>query len=219
MPNRIIREGILTSERINRLSPKAELFYRRLMSVADDYGRFHSNPVLLRSACYPLQIDTVHDKDITEWLTECVENLAVVVYEAQGKRCLELMNFRQQQRAKDSKFPAMDEQVRSKWTADAKQPLSNAHLDEGVCEDEGVCDRVGSLKSFGELQKVRLTPDEYAKLVAKHGEQRTKAAIEVLDGYIASKNKRYANHYAVMKEGSWVWERVAASVPRRENQI
>ena len=43
MPSRIIRDGILTSERINALTERAELFYRRLMSVVDDYGRFPAN--------------------------------------------------------------------------------------------------------------------------------------------------------------------------------
>jgi hypothetical protein len=40
MPVRILREGILTSERVDTLSPAAEVFYRRLMSVVDDFGRF-----------------------------------------------------------------------------------------------------------------------------------------------------------------------------------
>lgn len=35
MPSRILREGILTSERVNALAPLEELFYRRLMSVVD----------------------------------------------------------------------------------------------------------------------------------------------------------------------------------------
>ena len=39
MPSRILREGINTSPKVNALSPMAELFYRRLMTVADDYGR------------------------------------------------------------------------------------------------------------------------------------------------------------------------------------
>ena len=43
MPNRILRDTILRSERVARLSPTAELFYRRLMSVADDYGRYYAN--------------------------------------------------------------------------------------------------------------------------------------------------------------------------------
>ena len=54
MPNRVIREGILTSERIEMLGWAEEVFYRRLMSVVDDFGRYYARPALLRAACYPL---------------------------------------------------------------------------------------------------------------------------------------------------------------------
>ena len=40
MPNRIIREGILSSDRVDQLDPPAEVFYRRLMSKVDDHGLF-----------------------------------------------------------------------------------------------------------------------------------------------------------------------------------
>jgi len=61
---------------------------------------------------------------------------------------------------------------------------------------------------YGEMQKVKLFPEEYQKLIHAHGESDTQAAIEILDGYIASKGKRYQSHYATMKTGSWVWDRV-----------
>ena len=51
MPNRILREGILSSERVDALSEGAEILYRRLMSVVDDYGRYFAHPTLIRSAC------------------------------------------------------------------------------------------------------------------------------------------------------------------------
>jgi len=67
----------------------------------------------------------------------------------------------------------------------------------------------GQILAFGELGKVRLSQSEYDKLVEKHGEEAVKAGIELLDGYVGGKRRDpYANHYAVMKDGSWVWERV-----------
>ena len=59
MPNRIVREGILTSERVELLSWAEEVFYRRLMSVVDDFGRYYARPELLRAACYPLLLTKV----------------------------------------------------------------------------------------------------------------------------------------------------------------
>ena len=130
MPNRIIREGILRSPRINELEPLTELFYRRLMSVVDDYGRTDAHPTLLRSACYPLIIDKVSEKDVKKHLTECEKKELLSLYEADGKPYLELTNFKQQQRAKQSKFPEPPsnkkhaQQMRSRCVADDKQMRS-----------------------------------------------------------------------------------------------
>lgn len=63
----------------------------------------------------------------------------------------------------------------------------------------------------GEFKKVKLTEDEYGKLVAVHGKSKADKGIELLDAYIESNGKRYRNHYAVLKENSWVWERLGKS--------
>lgn len=143
MPNRIVREGILTSERIEALGWAEEVFYRRLMSVVDDFGRYHANPKLIRAACYPLRLDKVSDADIGKWLTVCVEAGLVSVYPAKdGKRYLEVLDFRQQARAKESKFPARDEDLQSTCVADATQTPSKREASAPVFVfgdvDEGV---------------------------------------------------------------------------------
>lgn len=108
MPTRIIREGILTSVAVNKLSAGAELFYRRLMSVADDHGRFYSHPTILRSHCFPLKIDDVKESDVRKWLEECTKATdddgtpLVSIYGA-GKHIL-IHKFGQQTRSR-SKFP------------------------------------------------------------------------------------------------------------------
>lgn len=143
MPNRILRDGILSSEGVCSLSWSAEVFYRRLMSVADDHGRFHGIPTLIRSACYPLQIDKVSDSDIEKWLTACVTAALVRVYPASdGKRYVQIVKFGQQVRSK-SKFPdpieGECEHLKSS-ASNCEQVIANAHLDVGVFEgvDEGV---------------------------------------------------------------------------------
>lgn len=122
MPSRIIREGIITSELVNKLTDRAELFYRRLMSVADDYGRYYANPSLLRAACYPLKLDKVSEKDIKQHLSECTEAGIIKLY--CDTKYLQIMNFGQQTRSK-SKFPEPSEnELLINCEADAKQMLS-----------------------------------------------------------------------------------------------
>lgn len=128
MPTRLLREGIISSPRVNSLSPLAELFYRRLMSVVDDFGRFYAAPMQLRAACYPLRLDAVRDVEIAKWLRECVTEKLVSVYEANGHHYLEMLDFRQQVRAKKSKYPEPqgDARVPSESIAPAKRTNGEA---------------------------------------------------------------------------------------------
>lgn len=108
MPTRMVRDGILTSDRINALSTNAELFYRRLMSVVDDYGRFPSNPQLLRASCYPLKLDSVKEDSISKHLAECVDARLIVLYTVDSKAYLEVQDFGQRINGKP-KYPGQDQ--------------------------------------------------------------------------------------------------------------
>lgn len=129
MPNRILREGIITSPRIAKLGWAEEVLYRRLMSVVDDFGRYYADAGMMRAACYPRQLGKVADSDVGKWTRNLVEAGLVRVYPASdGESYLELLDFRQQVRAKESKFPNPP----SGCVADAKQMLANEHLDVDV---------------------------------------------------------------------------------------
>lgn len=142
VPNRILRDGILSSERVASLGWPAEVFYRRLMSVVDDFGRYYATPMLLRAACYPLHLDKVSDADVGKWLEATQKAGLVSVYPASdGKRYLQMADFRQQMRAKDSRYPADAKQMLSTCSADATHLLANAHLDVDVDVDVCVGDK------------------------------------------------------------------------------
>lgn len=121
MPSRILREGILSSDRVNSLSVAAEVFYRRLMSVVDDFGRFDGRPSLLRVSCYPLRVDAVREADLSRWIAECVKAGLLVLYAVDGKHYLEIQDFKQQTRAKSKYPPPSSGQVLSVCDADAEQ--------------------------------------------------------------------------------------------------
>lgn len=131
MPNRIVRDAILSSERVASLGWPEEVFYRRLMSIVDDFGRYEANPQLLRSRCYPLQTDNVRAADISRWMAACQKAGLILGYEVAGKRYLEVLNFGQQQRSV-SKYPPP-----TPVDINCYQPPADAHLDvsEDVSED------------------------------------------------------------------------------------
>ncbi len=85
MPSRLLSDDILTDERVDSLSFGAEVFYRRLFSFVDDFGRFDGRLMFLRARLYPTKLDTVNDKQIQGWLAECVAAGLVTTYEANGK--------------------------------------------------------------------------------------------------------------------------------------
>ena len=136
MPNRIVREGILTSERVELLSWAEEVFYRRLMSVVDDFGRYYARPALLRAACYPLLLTKVSDSDIEKWLSAC-ENAALVrVYPASdGKRYLQLLDFRQHIRAAESKYPPPPDDCDASAVHVQRKRSATEHVDVDVDVD------------------------------------------------------------------------------------
>ena len=109
MPSRILREGINSSSRINSLTPGAELFFRRLMSVVDDYGRFHGSPATLRAACWPTCPERVCEQDVSSWMAECLRpdkkgRKLIELYIVDGSPYLQIVDFGQKVRSK-SKFP------------------------------------------------------------------------------------------------------------------
>lgn len=94
MPNRIVREGILTSDRIDQLDAAAEVFYRRLMSKVDDHGLYDARPSILRSSLYPLRVDRVREADITRWMAACQKAGVIALYEHEGKPLLQMLDTR-----------------------------------------------------------------------------------------------------------------------------
>lgn len=135
MPNRIIREGWVESETIDALSVHAECFFLRLCLKADDFGRYHANPQLLKSNLFPLKED-VRNTDISRWLAECEKAGLIRCYSQTSRRFLEIPKFGQRCRAEISKFPDP-----ANCQADVSQPhdtgQSSAHVvgDGYVVED------------------------------------------------------------------------------------
>lgn len=167
MPNRIIREGILDSERVNSLGWAAEVFYRRLLNVVDDFGRYDGRLRMLKVRLYPLK-DNVSDSNITRWLDEVQTSGLVRVYEVKGKPYLEVIDFGQQIRAKKSKFPPPND---STCVADAKHMISSAHLDESESESgvESESDNIGASHKAERKRFVKPSREEWDEYAKEYG--------------------------------------------------
>lgn len=102
MPNRVLRDWTC-SELIDALSTDAEVFLTRLIMKADDFGCYHGNPKLVKSALYPLRDLT--DAKILKLIKELTDKEIVQCYTVKSKKYLKINDFRQRLRKMKSNFP------------------------------------------------------------------------------------------------------------------
>lgn len=129
MPNRYVRESAIESEHVDRLSWAAEVFYRRLINRADDFGRYTANPELLRASLFPLRVNKVSAADIGKWLSECETADLVSTWKGNDGKHYMVMHRWEKGRAKHSRFPDPPERILAKMLAHAntcEQVLADA---------------------------------------------------------------------------------------------
>lgn len=107
MPTRLIRDAILTSERVASLSWEAEVFYRRLLSLVDDYGLSDARLSVLRSALYPLQLEKMSECNVQRCLAACEMAGLILLFARHGKSFLMVRDFGQSLRSAP-KYPLPD---------------------------------------------------------------------------------------------------------------
>lgn len=106
MPNRMLKESIRTSKKVNQVSDFDFRVWAYLITYVDDFGRGSADPELLKGLVFPRR------KGITEsQIVKALANLAsigmVVLYESDGEPFFYFPNWdkHQQIRAKKSRFP------------------------------------------------------------------------------------------------------------------
>lgn len=93
MPNRILRDWT-DSFKFEGISPQAEVLFTRLIMKADDFGRYHAHPQLIKSGCFPLA-DDLRANTVAAWLTELSDRQLVFCYKRSNRALLAIVNFGQ----------------------------------------------------------------------------------------------------------------------------
>jgi hypothetical protein len=109
---------------LDKLSAGAEILFYRLIVQADDYGRYHGNPSIVKSNCFPLKSDDLHSDQVDVWLDELDKAGLIQRYTADGRKylCFRKWDKHQNIRAKKSKFPAPDNTCKQMQADDSKSP-------------------------------------------------------------------------------------------------
>lgn len=159
MPTRMIRDGILLSERLNAVSPMAELHYRRLMSVTDDYGRMEAASSVVRAAAWSMR-EGITSEMVEEWHAELSagDRPLIVIYEVAGKKYLQIQDFGQRIRT-DRK---------------TGQPMPSRYPDPDCAAQRGDVRR--SAAQRGEAPSLAVRKPETGERITESGERRAGAA-------------------------------------------
>lgn len=167
MPTRLIRDGILDSKPVNSLSEQAELFYRRLMSIVDDYGRFEADADLIRARCFPRQFDRWTPERIEQCLSEVSgDSPLVTVYHCGNKRLLQINNFGQRLQSKP-KYPGPDSQESTVGKPQStvihrEKPSSRSRISESETDSQS--------DAYSEPETVRKAVDSFRRISNPTGE-------------------------------------------------
>ena len=117
MPNRILREAICTSGRLERLSWFEEVFFYRLLVNCDDYGRMDARPAILKSRLFPLK-EQLGEADIEQALRNLADAGCVGLYCSGGRPYLYVPDWAAHQRIRNKRSccPAP-------WEADCREDM------------------------------------------------------------------------------------------------
>jgi hypothetical protein len=122
MPNRWIKEQYKSSERLEAAGVHGRDLWVRLLVTCDDHGRYHGDPRLIASACYPLNPDVPKCK---QGLADLVDAKLLVIYEVAGKTYLQLRQWYERPRYK-SRFPLVPEDISNRINAEDFSELQHA---------------------------------------------------------------------------------------------
>lgn len=102
--SRLIRRGLLDSERFNALGWQAQSVYFRLLLVADDFGLYDARPPFLRAQLFGMCLDRVRETDLKRALLECERAGLVRFYAAGDKPYLMIERYGQRGKGRP-KYP------------------------------------------------------------------------------------------------------------------
>lgn len=107
MPNRFIKESSRSSKNLDKLSDFEERLFWRLITTADDYGRFHACPALVRAACFPYRSSsiTLIEKALLGLQAQCL----IKLYQVDDRKFGVFVTWEKHQgkpRSSKSKYPA-----------------------------------------------------------------------------------------------------------------
>jgi DNA-binding transcriptional regulator YhcF (GntR family) len=150
-------------------------------------------------------------KTISEILNWLVENNMIEIYN-KGNTQVTVKNGKKQNESNNrethynivnyciyqsKEHDESNSQVTTKFPTKINEGIQQLDTNKNVKNKKNVKNNISNEILYGEFQKVKLTTEEYEKLL-KLLKNQTQEYIDRLDGYIASKGVKYKSHYATI---------------------
>lgn len=106
MPNRFIKESCRSSKNLDKITDFEERLFWRLITTADDFGRFQACPSLVRASCFPYR--SISLVNIEKALLGLQSNSLIILYSVGDRQYGEFSTWEKHQgkaRARNSKYP------------------------------------------------------------------------------------------------------------------
>lgn len=163
MPNRILKESINESRSLAAVSRFSQDLFKRLITYADDNGRFNADLDIMRARLYPLELDEISTSDLLEGLAELVGIEKIGFYRAKVHHGGELKAFgvfprwNEHQRVRDSRAKCPDpEELMNEWAIQVYVPI-------GLKERVALRDRFSCQECGRDFSMPGLTPRQTLK--------------------------------------------------------
>lgn len=173
MPNTLIREGYLDSDRVSALSDFDDRVFFRVLLAADDAGRTDGRTDKLRSALFPTR-ENVRSVDVEKAVSRLMSAGLLDRWEWESKPVIQVMRWQRRSGAQYSKFPGPDGSFRISWveveTRDGKQAFSASSLSGSATHRKPIDNPLG-----GVSEKSPDTNTETETILAAHAPRAKRA--------------------------------------------
>lgn len=222
MPNRIIREGFLDSEKVNALDVESECFYHRLLLACDDAGRADGRLSMLASRLYP--VVAVKEDAITRRLRACSSQGLLLAYSCGCKPYLQVAMWQRCGNAATSRFPwrngshAIDyikrdtrdgpkdfvkTSIPSVWGRDGVEVESNTETETNTGTESGAVNpvRISEQDAVGQVEGISIPRDFAAFVYADWSTRGGKDAAGNFVAWVPYVTKRWSRERGDWKAG------------------
>jgi hypothetical protein len=197
---RMFSKQITTSDAFTEMPMSSQLLYFHLNMEADDDG-FVSNPKRIT------KMVGANDDDLKillakRFLLSFQSGVVVIkhwlLHNAVRKDMYKETQYLEEKKTLQIKDNNVYTEVRNESVTSPLHRLDKDRLEQDRLDKNTDVLLIKENNIYGEFNNVKLSSEEYSKLILKLGESNTKVLIEELSGYMASKKTKYLNHYAVL---------------------